>query len=339
MTRRGRKKGPPKIEGDTADPRGLGALLVAFLEHSEVRGYSERTLRNRRTAVNAFNAFCAARGITQAPDVTRAVLERYQRHLFEHRTDDGRALTFRSQCERLSPLRTFFAWLSREHHVLTNPAADLVLPKRERRLPRFVLTHEEAELVLAQPDVKDPLGIRDRAMLEVLYSTGIRRRELISLCLSDVDKERGTLLVRQGKGRKDRMVPIGERAIAWTERYLVDVRPLFAKHPDDGVLFLSVDGEPLSPNRMSELVRRYVDAADIGKQGSCHLFRHSMATVMLDGGADVRFIQAMLGHADLSTTEIYTRVAIRKLQEVHARTHPSARLGRSRRTEDEVEGG
>jgi integrase/recombinase XerD len=127
-------------------------------------------------------------------------------------------------------------------------------------------------------------------------------------------------MVRQGKGKKDRMVPIGERAIAWLERYLRDARPRLVVPPDDGTLFLGATGEELSPNRLSQLVRGYVDAADLGKRGSCHLFRHTVATLMLENGADIRYIQEMLGHAELSTTQIYTQVSIRKLKQVHTLT-------------------
>jgi integrase/recombinase XerD len=183
---------------------------------------------------------------------------------------------------------------------------------------------EEAEAVLAQPDLSTPVGVRDRAMLETFYGTGIRRAELARLNWRDLDIDRKTLMVRQGKGRKDRMVPIGPRAIAWIERYLVDVRPRFASEPDDGILFLTVDGTPFSLDRLTQLVRDYVKASGVDKEGACHLFRHTLATLMLEGGADIRYIQAMLGHAELSTTQIYTQVSIRALQAVHAATFPAA---------------
>lgn len=215
------------------------------------------------------------------------------------------------------PVRAFFKWLARENRILYNPASELVLPRIERRLPKHVLSAEEVEAVLAQPDLSEPTGVRDRAMLEVLYSTGIRRAELANLALFDLDAERGTLLVRQGKGKKDRMVPIGERAIAWIGRYTDEVRTRFAPTPDEGVIFLTVDGTPFALGRLTQLARRYVNQAKLGKSGACHLFRHTMATLMLEGGADIRYIQAILGHVRLETTEIYTRVSIRQLQAIH----------------------
>jgi integrase/recombinase XerD len=186
-----------------------------------------------------------------------------------------------------------------------------------------------------QANVDENLGVRDRAILETLYSTGIRRMEVIGLSLFDLDVERGTLMVRQGKGKKDRMIPIGDRAVAWIEKYVTEVRPGLVVEPDShveggGTLFLTNTGDPFTPNRLTQLVRNYVDAAAIGKRGACHLFRHTMATIMLENGADIRFIQEMLGHAELSTTQIYTQVSIKKLKEIHTATHRSARVSRER---------
>ena len=237
----------------------------------------------------------------------------------------GKPLSFRAQHSRLVPVRMYFKWLTRQNALLWNPASELELPRLERRLPRYVLTADEAEAVLSQPDVSEPLGVRDRAVLEVLYSTGIRRMEVLHLSVFDLDEERGTLMVRQGKGKKDRMVPIGQRASAWVRRYLDEVRPGLVVPPDVGGLFLTTLGEEFSPHRLSQLVRGYVLAADVGKKGACHLFRHTMATLMLENGADIRHIQEMLGHAELSTTQIYTQVSIRRLKAVHAVTHPASK--------------
>jgi integrase/recombinase XerD len=151
---------------------------------------------------------------------------------------------------------------------------------------------------------------------------------MINLKLYDLDTERGTLTIRQGKGRKDRVIPIGERASAWVDKYVREVRPQLVVEPDDHTVFLSNAGEPFCLDHLSNLVRDYVDKADIGKRGACHLFRHSMATLMLENGADIRFIQQMLGHADLNSTQIYTHVSIQKLKQIHTATHP-AKLGKS----------
>jgi integrase/recombinase XerD len=229
---------------------------------------------------------------------------------------------------RLVALRCWFRWLTRQNLILHNPASELELPRMGRRLPKHVLTISEAEQVLQQPDIHGPLGLRDRAILEVLYSCGIRRSEVIHLKLYDLDPERGTLVIRQGKGKKDRFVPIGERAIAWMQKYIREARPQLVTEPDHGTLFLSGAGEEISPDHLTLTVHDYVFNAKIGKTGACHLFRHTMATLMLEGGADIRFIQQMLGHAELSTTEIYTHLSIRMLKQVHSATHPGAALDR-----------
>lgn len=324
-------KAPPKlatIPGDSSDVRGFPALCAGFIDWMRVQNYSERTVEGRALALAFFAAFLLERGISRPQEVTRPIIERYQRHLYHARKKDGQPLSFRYQHGRLIPVRAFFKWLSRQRHILANPASEIDLPKLERRLPRHVLTISEVEQVLAGADPTSTHGLRDRAILEVLYSTGIRRTELVNLAVYDIDAERGTLMVRQGKGKKDRMIPVGDRALAWLDKYLVEVRPTLAPAPDPGVLFLTAQGEAFTPNRLTQLARDYVARANLGKAGACHLFRHTMATLMLENGADIRFIQQMLGHADLSTTEIYTQVSIRALKEVHARTHP-AKLERS----------
>lgn len=169
------------------------------------------------------------------------------------------------------------------------------------------------------------VGVRDRTMLEVLYATGLRRSDLLHLKIFDVDFERGTLFVRQGKGNKDRVLPVSVRARSWIKRYLEEVRPSLVAAPDEGWLFLTTLGERPTPELLTQSVHRYVKQAELGKSGSCHLFRHTMATLMLEGGADLRSIQEMLGHASLESTEIYTKISVRRLQAVYEATHPAAR--------------
>ena len=262
--------------------------------------------------------------MTHPQQVSLAVLERYQRSLYHYRKRDGEPLSVRSRRTKLAPLRSFFKWLTRSGEIPANPAAELELPRDIRSLPRAVLTQEEAERVLALPDTGTPLGLRDRAMLEVLYATGIRRAELTRLQTSDIEPQRALVFIRQGKGHKDRLIPLGERALHWVQQYLERSRGQLMWDADDATLFLGHEGLPLHPSWLAGVVRGYVKRAEISKRGSCHLWRHTMATLMLEGGADIRFVQAMLGHENLATTQVYTHVAVGQLARVHALTHPGA---------------
>jgi integrase/recombinase XerD len=312
-------------------------LLGRFVEWQRVRNFSEQTVINCLKACNKFILWAAERGVERPADVTKPVLERFQRFWFYYRKRDGSPLSFRSQYSHLSPVRAWFKWLARQNYIASNPAAELDLPRREFRLPRTVLSAREAECVLSVPSVAEPVGLRDRAIMEVFYSTGIRRTELINLATDDIDQERGLVLIRLGKGKKDRLVPIGERALLWVNRYLEDVRPKFICGGVSGrTLFLTAEGDSLRPDWLSQKIAQYVEKAEIGKRGSCHMFRHTMATLMLENGADSRIIQAMLGHTHLSTTSLYTQVGIRQLKEIHTATHP-ARMGRTERADEESE--
>jgi integrase/recombinase XerD len=218
------------------------------------------------------------------------------------------------------------SYRSRQGHILHNPASELLLPRLENRLPKYILNAEEAEIVIQQPDITSALGLRDRAILETFYSTGMRRMEVANLKLYDIDSERGTVMVRQGKGKKDRHIPIGERALVWVNKYIREARPELLACTEDGTVFLTDLGAPFHRKQLTTLVRSYLRKSKIGKMGGCHLFRHTVATLMLENGADIRVIQEMLGHAKLTTTELYTRVSINLLKQVYAATHPAAHL-------------
>ncbi len=311
---------------DPAAGNPLRAYQHAFLEWTVTTGLSEQTAQIRKRALDSFILWCDERSLQRPHDITRPILQRYQSHLYHYRKSNGQPLSFSTQSTMLLPIVAFFKWCVRENHLLHNPASELVLPKPPRQLPRHLLRVDEIETVLNQTDTSTLQGVRNRAILETLYSTGIRRSELIHLTLYDVDTERGTLMVRQGKGRKDRLIPIGARACAWVARYVQEVRPQMALTADQPTLFLTDYGEAFEKGRLSDLVKRHMQYAGF-QSGGCHAFRHAMATHMLENGADIRYIQAILGHSELSTTQIYTHVAIGKLQAVHALTHP-ARLER-----------
>ncbi|MCC8415737.1 site-specific tyrosine recombinase XerC [Photorhabdus laumondii] len=324
--------------GPAHDPKSLYALLLRFVVWRQERNWSESTLKVQTHHTYHFILWATERGLYYAADITRPILERYQRYLYQYRKTNGEPLSTRTQRTQLEPLKVWFKWLTKQNLILANPAADIELPRLEKHLPRYILTIDETEQILAQPDLTTLQGIRDRALMELLWSTGMRRGELTRLDVYSVDGKRKTVTIRQGKGNKDRVLPLGERALSWLQRYQQQVRPQLIVNPDVKALFVAMDGlDGLQANGISNLVTAYINAVGIEKKGACHLFRHAMATQMLENGADLRWIQAMLGHASVESTQVYTQVSIRALQAVHASTHPAEQMADEKvRDADEV---
>lgn len=322
MPRKGWRKPRPEV-GNPSDPQGLAAALKRFVNHLELKNYSPRTVEIRAYHIYVFIAWCDERSITRPAQVTKAILTRYQNHLRHHLKSNGEETTPQTRGVHVTSIRVFFKWLAKENHIPWNPASEMEVPKVGFYLPHGVLGVSEIEQILNHMDVDTTLGLRDRALIELLYSTGIRRREAMNLDVTDLNADRGVLLVRQGKGGIDRMVPIGERAVKWTEKYLHEVRPTLIAHRDETALFVTQHGYRFSPHNLGGRVKKRIRDAGIQVYGACHVFRHSMATLMLENGADIRYIQEILGHARLETTQIYTRVSIEKLKAIHAATHPA----------------
>lgn len=321
MPRKGSRK-PKALLPIEGGPDSLYQHMRTYLAHMAEKHYSKETVSTWDRYLQQFLIWCDERAITTPKEIDLGLLERYRRHLYHHRKANGEPLAVSSQHIRLIPVRQWFKWMAKQGVIAFNPASELELPKRGQRLPKSILSAKEAEAVLAVPNPKTLMGLRDRAILETFYSTGMRRAELIHLKVSDIDFERGVVMIREGKGDKDRVVPIGKRAMAWIRAYLERSRPRLLRDWDGGILFLTKYGLPFSAVSMSRLTQGHIDQAGISKTGSCHLFRHTMATLMLENGADIRIIQAILGHADLSTTQVYTKVSIGHLKAIHASTHP-----------------
>lgn len=208
--------------------------------------------------------------------------------------------------------------------IKNNPVALMELPKVPRQLPKGYLDVEEINLVLQQSLIQDYKGIRDRAILEVYYATGIRRMELANLDIDDVDLKHHIITVRKGKGGRDRRTPIAECSCTWVDIYLKHIRPRLQSLQSGQALFIDNRGLRYREHQLTRVASKYVKRSGVRKSGACNLFRHSTATLMHQNGADIRYVQDMLGHADISTTQIYTHVAINKLREVYAETHPAA---------------
>ncbi|MFU8893806.1 MAG: tyrosine-type recombinase/integrase [Luteolibacter sp.] len=330
---RGRRKGGAHTP-QTAAPHGIAAHVADFLAHLEYRAYSTASIDAHRWALKQFAAWATSSKGNDPATYRRSDLEAYQRFLHQYRTPrGGKPLGINTQLARIGCVRRFFAWLCRNGTIPANPAADLDLPRKQaRQLPKC-LDNKEIALLLAIPNPADPFGLRDRAMLELFYATGIRRTEMANLDLGDYDSHSHTLTVRKGKGGKSRMLPIGERAAVWLDRFLAESRPLFEHLPSESALFLSGYGTRFTPAYIGNWIKKLMIRCGIDKPGSCHLWRHSCATDMHRGGADIRYVQEMLGHARMETTQIYTHVHIDALREVHTRCHPHGRMAEDQSSE------
>jgi integrase/recombinase XerD len=280
------------------------------------QGASGRTIEAYRRDVARLVDFARTRAASLPSDITSKLLREFVFHL----KDVG--LSPSSIRRNISAVRTYFRFLLADGAVTRDPSERLETPKRWRTLPE-VLTVEEVSRLLAAPTLDDPLAFRDRAMLELAYGAGLRVSEWITIGVRDVMLE--DKLVRVfGKGSKERLVPIGRSAIGAIATYTRELRPRLEKGGGKGVLFLNARGEPLSRMGAWKILRRYVERARIEKRVSPHTLRHSFATHLLEGGADLRAVQEMLGHADISTTQIYTHVDREYLRQVHKQYHPRA---------------
>ncbi|ULH27633.1 tyrosine-type recombinase/integrase [Leptospira weilii] len=316
-----------KLETLRISPLGsFENYCYSYLERNRTgKGHSRSTLENTYWNLMNFFDWCRLREIRHPNEVTLSLLERYRNQVIGLKNKmNGKELSNNNKHKRLTSVREYFGWLARKRVLLVDPSLDLEIPKYvKRNIPHNVLSVEEAEKILSVPDVTTVLGLRDRTMLEVVYSTGIRRMELGNLCLSDIDFQTRTVLVREGKGKKTRVIPISERALSWVRRYLERSRFVLSRNADEPHLFLGKSGRKMEHGSITSLFAVFREAASVKKRQAVHIFRHTTATGMLDNGADIRHVQEMLGHETLSTTQIYTHVAIRKLKEVYDKTHPS----------------
>jgi integrase/recombinase XerD len=288
-------------------PDYLAALLVE-------RGLAGHTLAAYRSDLSRFGDWLVREG-TRARQCERADLRRYLSAL------RGQGLSARSAARALAVLRGFFRYLLERGETKQDPTLELETPKLMRALPHF-LSAEEVELLLAAPDTATPLGVRDRAMIETMYASGVRVSELVSLKASHLHLDPGFVRV-WGKGSKERIVPVGSEAREWLARYLDEVRPKLDTRRAEA-LFLSIRGEGMTRQRFWLMIKDYGRKAAITTHLSPHVLRHSFATHLLEHGADLRAVQAMLGHSDISTTEIYTHITRERLRQLYDAKHPRA---------------
>jgi integrase/recombinase XerD len=296
-------------------PEPINALIDRFCDHLWLEdGLSDLTLAAYRRDLNAFGTWLEkerahALDAAVAGDVEAYLAWRFARHAQP-----------RSAARYTSALKRFYRYLLRENLIAADPTLNLDSPKLPRSLPK-TLTEAEVERLLDSADINTPLGLRDRAMLETLYATGLRVSELVGLKLTAVNLNDGVLRVT-GKGNKDRLVPLGEEAVSWLRRYLADARPsLMEKNLSDAV-FVTARGGAMTRQAFWYLIKRRARAAGIERPLSPHTLRHAFATHLLNHGADLRVVQMLLGHSDISTTQIYTHVARERMKQLHAQHHP-----------------
>ncbi len=295
----------------------ITATISSFLTHVRVeKGLSSNTVSAYRRDLVKFAEFVRKRKLSLKA-VSRDDLVDFLAALYRQNLDS------KSVARHLVTLRNFFRFAQIHEHIAEDPSVNLESPKIRRSLPGY-LRLEEVERLLNQPDVKTPLGLRDRAMVEVLYSTGLRVSELIGLRVTDLDSKVGCVHCI-GKGDKERIVPVGKKALAIVEKYLRDARPrIMGRAPGNPALFVNRRGAPLSRVGVWKILSAYGRRAGMRVALTPHMLRHSFATHLLERGADLRSVQLMLGHADISTTQIYTHVVEERLKQVYKAHHPRA---------------
>ena len=292
-------------------------LLESFLEYLSVeRGLAENTILSYNRDLKSYIYFLKKKNINDVNTTNRTTIVSYLLLMQKK----GKASSSISRA--CAAIKSFYQFLFREQLIDEDPTANLDAPKLEHRLPK-VLTVEEVEKLLCQPDITTPLGMRDRAMLELLYATGMRVSELISISVENINLEMGFLRCI-GKGSKERIVPIGDIAVDYIKDYIADARKKLLNGKESNILFLNRDGNGLTRQGFWKIIKKYSKEAEFDKKITPHTLRHSFATHLLENGADLRAVQEMLGHADISTTQIYTHITRSKIKEVYDKTHPRA---------------
>ena len=275
------------------------------------RGVSENTLAAYRTDLKAYSNWLQQNRV--------ATLQAEQQHVRRYLAS-LKQLSIRTVCRRLSALRRFYAYLLREGLIESLPTQGIESPRLGRSLPKSI-TEAEVESLLLAPDLNSAIGLRDRTMLEILYATGLRVSELVSLNLAQVNVRQGVIRV-MGKGNKERLVPLGEAALEYLADYLIEARQTLMKGRHSDVLFPSNRGQAMTRQTFWHMIKRYAKVAGINKELSPHVLRHAFATHLLNHGADLRVVQMLLGHSDISTTQIYTHIAQERLKDLHMEHHP-----------------
>jgi integrase/recombinase XerD len=293
-------------------------LIAKFQEYMRVKDFSQRTIKGYTSQLGFFIKYLQTLKIDQVNQITKEIIYNYQLSLLTQE----KPISLETQLARLVALKSFFRYLAKTNQILQDPTIDLELPRTKKNLPRDIMTKKEVFRLLNQPDPDNPLGLRDKAILELLYSTGIRNQELRQLTLYDVDTTNNDLRINQGKGKKDRVVPLGEIAANYIEEYIKYARPKLSTNQETNILFLTKNGKPINHSNLIWTVRKYVKKAGFTKNITPHSLRHTCATHLLKNKASLRHIQELLGHSSIETTQVYTQLELTDLKKAHKLYHP-----------------
>lgn len=303
----------------------LWCCIKYYLKLCLAQGKANDTIRTNKYGLRKFCIWCFDRNIHLINDINTSLMDDYMEYLNSYRKPkDNQPYCAATKYALLLVIQTFITKMHNRELLCTNKLQYMDLPKVGRPLPKAIFSEAEVEKILEQPLLFGLKGMRDRVILETFFATGIRRAELRQLDVGDIDLEQQLVRVIKGKGGREYILPISDRACEWIVFYLAKLRPKLSKGSFSSVLFLNDKGEKYRANALSDMASHYVRLAGFKRAGSCHLFRHSTATIMLNNGADIRHVQEMLGHANITSTQIYTFVSRSKLTEVYNKTHPSA---------------
>lgn len=298
-------------------------LKDRFLEQLLINNFSEYTIKNSNYAIIDLNKFLKTKKISKVADVTVEILFDYQSYIREFKQKkNAKPLAMASIVKKLQPLKEFFKWLVNNSVILYDPTLDMEIPIQKKSLPNTILNQEEIEKVLAIPKENNIIGFRDKTILELLYATGIRNFELRKLKINDVDFENKNIFIKEGKGKKDRIVPLIPIAFRYLKKFIEEIRPRFVKDSKQDIVFLTLNGKQFDRQGFCDLIKKYGKASNISKPFTAHIIRHSIATHLLENGMSIRYIQEFLGHGSLGTTQRYARVMIKDLRKMYKKHHP-----------------
>ena len=310
----------------------LQDLKDRYMAWMMATGYAEDSLKAAHADIEWLFRFLAGAGIARIADVTPEGLNDYSIWFREHKSmkNESQTVSLMHIAQRLIGVKQFFKWLAKQMVILYDPAEDLEVPKIHRGLPKTILTQVEARRLLDAPDLESPVGYRDKALLELLYATGIRTKELIRLKIEDVNLKDQTIFIHQGKYRKDRLIPVPVSTAGYLKEYMERVRPRFARSmwsegSDKGFLFLNYTGGAVNAARLKDIFKRAKQAAKIDKTVTAMVLRHSIASHLLENGMDMRYIQEFLGHERMSSTQVYAKVTLSGLRKHYNKAHPKER--------------